>query len=102
MRYIRCPVCSLELTGEDLKSDPVLLRKVRRAQEMSQRVEEEAELHGERSRITLGSDDDSEEDNEDESGQAQSVPDVNPVRIKRERAVSAFRGLEDDDNGERS
>lgn len=100
VRYIRCPVCSLELTGEDLRSDPVLLRKVKRAQEMSQRVEEEAEFHGERSRITLGSDDDSEEENEDESGQGQSVPVVNPVRIKRERAVSAFRGLEDDDDGD--
>lgn len=93
VRYIRCPVCSHELTGEDLKSDPVLLRKVRRAQEMSQREEEDAELHGERSRVTLGSDVDSEEE---EYGETQDERKVDPVRIKRERAVSAFRGFEDD------
>lgn len=29
-RYVKCPVCELPLTKEDLRPDPVLLRKVRR------------------------------------------------------------------------
>ncbi|RJE23143.1 hypothetical protein PHISCL_04499 [Aspergillus sclerotialis] len=97
IRYIRCPVCSLELTKDDLKSDPVLLRKVNRAQALLQREEEEAELEGRSRRITLGdvdSGDDEDGDDDDGFGGGKK-PD--PVKIKQERGVSTFRGFEDDD-----
>lgn len=95
IRYIRCPVCSLELTQDDLKSDPVLLRKVNRAQALLQREEEEAELEGRSRRVTLG-DVDSDEDDEDDDGFGGGKrPD--PVKIKQERGTSTFRGFEGDD-----
>lgn len=45
VRAVKCPVCSIPLTANDLRSDPVLLRKVRRAEELSAR-EEEDQLDG--------------------------------------------------------
>lgn len=39
-RYVKCPVCELPLTKEDLRPDPVLLRKVRR---QTQKEDDEAE-----------------------------------------------------------
>lgn len=80
VRYIKCPVCSLQLTGDDLRSDAALQRKVRRAEEMTQREEEEEELEGEeegerKRRITVGSTVGSDEDEMEEQ----------VVRIKQER-----------------
>lgn len=45
VRAVKCPVCSIPLTANDLRSDPVLLRKVRRAEELSAR-EAEDQLEG--------------------------------------------------------
>lgn len=45
IRAVKCPVCSIPLTSNDLRSDPVLLRKVRRAEELSAR-EAEDQLDG--------------------------------------------------------
>ena len=95
IRYIRCPVCSLELTNDDLKSDPVLLRKVNRAQTLLQREEEEAELEGRSRRVTLGDVDSDEDEDEDDDGYGGGMkPD--PVRIKQEGAASTFNGFDDD------
>lgn len=61
VRAVKCPVCSIPLTTNDLRSDPVLLRKVRRAEELSAR-EAEDQLDGSqqqsdrRNRVTLASD----------------------------------------------
>jgi predicted Zn finger-like uncharacterized protein len=33
---VKCPVCSTPLTADDLRPDPVLLRRVRRAQELQE------------------------------------------------------------------
>lgn len=61
IRAVKCPVCSIPLTSNDLRSDPVLLRKVRRAEELSAR-EAEDQLDGSQqqsdgpNRVLLGSD----------------------------------------------
>lgn len=61
IRAVKCPVCSIPLTADDLRSDPVLLRRVRRAEELSAR-EEEDQLDGSQQqseqsgRVTLASD----------------------------------------------
>lgn len=94
IRYVKCPVCSLELTKNDLQSDPALLRKVRRAEALSQREEEDEELNGGRSkrRITLGSDTGLESESEDDvedSGMRNEA-----ARIKQEKAASVFGGDE--------
>ena len=48
-KEVACPVCSLRLTANDLRSDPALLRKVKRVEAAERRAEEE------------GSDEDDEE-----------------------------------------
>lgn len=78
IRAVKCPVCSIPLTAEDLRSDPVMLRKVRRAEELSAR-EEEDQLDGSQQqsqqsgRVTLASDavdvDDTMDVDEDEDDQ---------------------------------
>ena len=40
-KEVACPVCSLRLTANDLRSDPALLRKVKRIEEAERRAEEE-------------------------------------------------------------
>ncbi|KAJ5785129.1 uncharacterized protein N7503_010341 [Penicillium pulvis] len=41
VRAVKCPVCSTPFTADDLRSDPVLLRRVRRAEELAAREAEE-------------------------------------------------------------
>lgn len=87
VRLVKCPVCALELTAEDLRSDAALLRKVRRVEAMAQREEEEDELDGRsRRRITLGSEAGAESDSDDD-GTANTN---NTVRIKQEKAGSVL------------
>ncbi|KAL1960319.1 hypothetical protein VTO42DRAFT_8279 [Malbranchea cinnamomea] len=40
-KYVQCPVCTVELTLDDLRSDPVLLRRVRRANAIAAREDED-------------------------------------------------------------
>lgn len=60
-RALKCPVCSIPLTNDDLRYDPVLLRKVRRAEELSARQADD-DLEGSQSQrdrlgpLTLASD----------------------------------------------
>lgn len=93
IRAVKCPVCSEILTNNDLREDPVLLRRVRRAEAALKRdreEDEEAELGLSSARkknrndgITLGSDDIEAEQESHED----AVP-VDNVRIKQERAMS--------------
>lgn len=92
VRSVKCPVCSEVLTAADLRSDPVLLRRVRRADAATRREAEEEELDVEGGRqrrrksrggIMLGSDDVVEEES---SVRHRAAPD--PVRVKRERLMS--------------
>jgi hypothetical protein len=69
IRMVKCPVCSSPLTANDLRPDPVLLRRVRRAQELQEREEEDDHLEGDGRKqkgrstgITLGSDGESDDD----------------------------------------
>ncbi|OQE47515.1 hypothetical protein PENCOP_c001G01487 [Penicillium coprophilum] len=69
VHVVKCPVCSIPLTAEDLRPDPVLLRRVRRAQELQRREEEDDHLEGDGRKnkdrstgITLGSDVESDDD----------------------------------------
>ncbi|KAJ5093895.1 Zinc finger RING/FYVE/PHD-type [Penicillium angulare] len=61
VRALKCPVCSTTLTKDDLRSDAVLLRRVRRAEEVAAR-EAEDQLEGQSqlphapNHITLASD----------------------------------------------
>lgn len=41
VRAVKCPVCSTPFTADDLRPDPVLLRRVRRAEELAAREAEE-------------------------------------------------------------
>ncbi|GAB1215230.1 hypothetical protein ATERTT37_004416 [Aspergillus terreus] len=92
VRSVKCPVCSEVLMAADLRSDPVLLRRVRRAEAATRREAEEEELDVEGGRqrrrksrggIMLGSDDVVEEES---SVRHRAAPD--PVRVKRERLMS--------------
>ncbi|KAH2222746.1 hypothetical protein KXV58_007229 [Aspergillus fumigatus] len=102
IRSVKCPVCSVVLTAEDLRSDPVLLRRVRRAEAASQREAEDDELdaggnprrrplEGRKSGITVASDDDSEE-----GGTTYQEPTDAVIRIKQERLSQAQSALSDD------
>ncbi|GFF38468.1 E3 SUMO-protein ligase nse2 [Aspergillus udagawae] len=102
IRSVKCPVCSVVLTADDLRSDPVLLRRVRRAEAASQREAEDDELdadgnprkrprEGRKSGITVASDDDSEAG----SSMHQETADA-AVRIKQERLSQAQSALSDD------
>ncbi|EYE95156.1 SUMO ligase MMS21 [Aspergillus ruber CBS 135680] len=86
VRAVKCPVCSVVLTQEDLKRDAVLERRVRRMQRQQEEDEDEDEDEDrgqgnqrKRSRaqrksgITVASDDDEE---------------AQPVRVKQEKAMS--------------
>ncbi|KAL4887014.1 zinc-finger of the MIZ type in Nse subunit-domain-containing protein [Aspergillus karnatakaensis] len=115
VRAVKCPVCSEVLTTNDLREDPALLRRVKRAEAALRRVREEEEEEelglssARRSRngkVMLGSDNDLPEEN---IGERMDV-DTDQVRIKQERARS--RGVtvearsateedtEEDSNGE--
>lgn len=61
IRAVKCPVCSIPLTNEDLRPDPVLLRKIRRAEELLARQAEDdldasQPQHDMPGPLTLGSD----------------------------------------------
>lgn len=96
VRAVKCPVCSVLLTAQDLRKDPVLSRRVRRMEAMMQREEEDDEDEdgggGRRSKgmrksgITVGSDEDEDEDDEEE-GEEEESEEEQPVRIKRERTA---------------
>ncbi|CRG84059.1 hypothetical protein PISL3812_01398 [Talaromyces islandicus] len=105
VRAVRCPVCSVTLTLNDLKRDPVLLRRVLRAKAAEQREEEEARFEGRhhhhrkggrKSGFTIASDDDDQvsidddddKENEDEDDQEGAK---NRVHIKRERSRFSSR-----------
>lgn len=111
IRAVKCPVCSEILTNNDLRDDPVLVRRVRRAETALRREredEDEAELglSGRRklrqSGITVGSDDDDSDDGGNGRG---DTMDIDQVRIKQERAMSRDvtetedRGSETQDSG---
>lgn len=96
VRAVKCPVCSVVLTQEDLKRDAVLERRVRRMQRQQEEEDEdedEDEDRGESNRrkrsraqrksgITLASDDeDEDEEDDDDEEEAQ------PVRVKQEKAM---------------
>ncbi|KAL4955306.1 mRNA capping enzyme-domain-containing protein [Aspergillus filifer] len=87
IRAVKCPVCEVVLTNNDLREDPVLLRRVKRAEDAQRRREEEDDdeisVSGRRKsgRVEFGSDDDDEE-----NGGSMTV---DHVRIKHERARSA-------------
>lgn len=67
VRFVKCPVCSTPLTAADLRPDPVLLRKVRRAEELEKREAEDDHLEDNRKTkdrnegIELDSDDGSDD-----------------------------------------
>lgn len=95
VRAVKCPVCSVLLTAQDLRKDAVLSRRVRRMEAMMQREmdDDEDEDGGGRRRskgmrksgITVGSEDDDEEEEDD--GEEEESEEEQPVRIKRERTA---------------
>ena len=104
VRAVKCPVCSELLTGDDLRADAVLVRRVKRA-EAARRREEEGDSEGEfvvggggkdsrkrsrRSEITVRSDDEDGEGDgdEDEDEEKQEEQEQQVVRIKQERFMS--------------
>ena len=98
LRVVKCPVCSTPMTADDLRPDPVLLRRVRRAQELQQREDEDDHLEGDgRKRkdrstgITLGSDAESDDDAMDVDAQQVSQ------RVKMEPLSQAAGAVESED-----
>ncbi|RLL96197.1 hypothetical protein CFD26_106543 [Aspergillus turcosus] len=105
IRSVKCPVCSVVLTADDLRSDPVLLRRVRRAEAASQREAEDDEFdadgnrrrrprEGRKSGITVASDD---EDSEVQGVTRRQETADAAVRIKQERALSQAQSALSDD-----
>lgn len=98
VHVVKCPVCSIPLTADDLRPDPVLLRRVRRAQELQEREEEDDHLEGDGRKqkdrstgITLGSDVESDDDAMDVDAQPPSQ------RVKMEPLSQAARAAQSDD-----
>ncbi|RAL16350.1 uncharacterized protein BO97DRAFT_361136 [Aspergillus homomorphus CBS 101889] len=108
---VQCPVCEVVLTEFDLRSDPVLLRRVKRAEAALRREQEELEddeydhsnvggrrKRGRKSGITVASDDE-----DDDATTARGVAtQEDQIRIKQERAVSVAASdvvdIEEDEN----
>lgn len=106
VRSVKCPVCSVVLTAADLRSDPVLVRRVRRYEAALRREAEDDELSdGARRRrsgvrksgITLVDDDGAEDENEmdvDENSDSdhrqdeESFGSQDHVRIKQEMSTA--------------
>ena len=104
IRAVKCPVCSLPLTAEDLRPDPVLQRRVRRAQELQARIAEEAEESGQRGerhdRVVLASDAVDGDDAMDVDTVAESDAarvKSEPVAIKNERRHPTIIDRDDQD-----
>ncbi|KAJ5105643.1 hypothetical protein NUU61_002990 [Penicillium alfredii] len=119
IRVVKCPVCSIPLSADDLRPDPVLLRRVRRAEELEAREEEEDQLGDDenggrrrkradrRSGITLASDapgDDDDDDAmdvdvdlEDESSRPRIKSERREIPIKDEQDTSRGSETEDED-----
>ncbi|KAJ5196141.1 hypothetical protein N7449_006620 [Penicillium cf. viridicatum] len=98
VHVVKCPVCSIPLTEDDLRPDPVLLRRVRRAQELQDREEEDDHLEGDGRKqkdrstgITLGSDVESDDDAMDVDAPPSSQ------HIKMEPLSQAARAAQSDD-----
>jgi AAA ATPase containing von Willebrand factor type A (vWA) domain len=98
VHVVKCPVCSIPLTADDLRPDPVLLRRVRRAQELQEREEEDDHLEGDGRKqkdrstgITLGSDVESDDDAMDVDAPPPSQ------RIKMEPLSQAARAAQSED-----
>ncbi|OJJ45471.1 hypothetical protein ASPZODRAFT_69562 [Penicilliopsis zonata CBS 506.65] len=91
VRAVKCPVCTVMLAEADLRPDPVLLRRVRRAEEAMQREAEEAEFDPEGARrrrrpkggrvsgYTLASDDVDPHDDGSDGGSDGSGGDVEVI-----------------------
>ncbi|KAJ5773184.1 Zinc finger RING/FYVE/PHD-type [Penicillium paradoxum] len=96
IHMVKCPVCSIPLTADDLRPDPVLLRRVRRAQELQEREDEDDHLEGDgrkqkdrSTNITLASDGESDDD-------AMDVDAPPTQRIKPEPLSQAADAVESD------
>ncbi|WEW58210.1 hypothetical protein PRK78_003678 [Emydomyces testavorans] len=79
IQCVKCPVCSAQITLQDLRHDPVLLRRVRRAAENAATEEEEEEEN-----------DDMQEDEQDVVVGSQRQKSQG-VKVKVERARSLTR-----------
>ncbi|OJI82701.1 hypothetical protein ASPTUDRAFT_30764 [Aspergillus tubingensis CBS 134.48] len=105
VRSVKCPVCEVQLTEFDLRSDPVLVRRVKRA-EMAELREREREMLGESQSHDGDGDqgeggggkrkrsgrrgsavevDDGDDDDDGESGDDDGEE---RIRVKRERGMS--------------
>ena len=111
VRAIKCPVCTVALTLDDLRGDVALLRRVKRAEAASQRdVEDELtgvkrrrSQGGRRSGITVASDedgqieddddddDDDDDQDDDDDGDGESDSDSDRARVKRQQIDRQIR-----------
>ncbi|CAG8106458.1 unnamed protein product [Penicillium salamii] len=105
VKYIKCPVCATPLCGHDLRPDPVLLRKVRRAQELEEREAEDDHLEDGRKTkdrnegIELDSGDESEGDAMDVDARP-STQRIKPEPLSQAAPVQVDSGDEDEDEEE--
>ncbi|GAD97549.1 chromosomal organization and DNA repair protein Mms21 [Paecilomyces variotii No. 5] len=105
VRSVKCPVCSVSLTLQDLRPDAVLLRRVRRAEREAESEDEsdddEAERRrrkgGRKSGFTVASSDvgDDDEMEVDSDRRAARVKTEETVRVKQERARQSVLLSED-------
>ncbi|KAL1861232.1 hypothetical protein Plec18170_001747 [Paecilomyces lecythidis] len=96
VRSVKCPVCSVSLTLQDLRPDAVLLRRVRRAEREAESEDESDEDQTERRRrkggrksgFTVASSDvdDDDEMEVDSDRRSARVKTEETVRVKQERA----------------
>ncbi|KAJ5168696.1 uncharacterized protein N7482_004290 [Penicillium canariense] len=102
-KAVKCPVCSILLTADDLPRDAALLRRVRRAEELEARRAEDGELEddGQRQgdRVTLASDAlDADEDAMDVDVPTERPIKSEPVRVKAERRQTMELGSDEDED----
>ncbi|CAG7989737.1 unnamed protein product [Penicillium salamii] len=105
VKYIKCPVCATPLCGHDLRPDPVLLRKVRRAQELEEREAEDDHLEDGRKTkdrnegIELDGGDESEGDAMDVDARP-STQRIKPEPLSQPAPVQVDSGDEDEEEEE--
>ncbi|KAJ5292907.1 uncharacterized protein N7443_008860 [Penicillium atrosanguineum] len=107
IRAVKCPVCSIPLTNDDLRPDPVLLRKVRRAEELLARQADD-ELEGSQSQrnrlgpVTLASDavDEDDMDVDVDMDEDEDEDEDMGVRVKSEPVPTQNNGDTDESSEE--
>ncbi|KAJ6028523.1 hypothetical protein N7540_004099 [Penicillium herquei] len=101
VRVVKCPECNTPLSMDDLRSDPVLLRRVRRAEELAAReaedqLERQSQTPSRPNHVTLASDAIGPDDSDVDVDMADSTP-APSARVKPEPMERTMRSDSDEE-----